>query len=143
MRSPFTSNYNLHMMFCDSHYSSIVQPHDLAITGWATIESKMGALIAQGELVHGTLINMAHQFRCHTKGRFIQWQQVERLLIFTNLMTRNQEFGLSTLHTRGQSLKAIAIYNAYMVVLFDQGDKLLKEVWVGHDWKPKPWSRGR
>ena len=25
---------------------------------------------------------------------------------------------------------------------FDQDDKLLKEVWVGHEWKPKLWLRG-
>ena len=26
---------------------------------------------------------------------------------------------------------------------FDQGDGLLKEVWVGHEWNPKLWLRGR
>jgi hypothetical protein len=28
-----------------------------------------------------------------------------------------------------------------MAILFNQGDGLLKEGWVGHDWKPKLWSR--
>jgi hypothetical protein len=28
-------------------------------------------------------------------------------------------------------------------LLFDKGDKLSKEVWVGWDWKPKLWSRDR
>jgi hypothetical protein len=27
-------------------------------------------------------------------------------------------------------------------VLFDQGNKCLKEIRVGHEWKPKVWSRG-
>ena len=27
-------------------------------------------------------------------------------------------------------------------MLFDQGDELLKEVWVEQEWKPKLWSRG-
>jgi hypothetical protein len=30
-----------------------------------------------------------------------------------------------------------------MARLFDQGDGLSKEVWVGQDWNPKLWSRGR
>jgi hypothetical protein len=42
---------------------------------------------------------------------------------------------LSTLYTRGQSPKVVALQNAYIVVLFDQGDGLSKEVWVGQDWK--------
>jgi hypothetical protein len=29
-----------------------------------------------------------------------------------------------------------------MALLFDQGDELSKEVWVGQEWKPKLWSRG-
>ena len=57
-------------------------------------------------------------------------------------IARNQEFGLSTLHTKGQS-QGLALQNAYMATLFDQGDGLLKEVWVGQEWKPKLWSRGR
>jgi len=40
-----------------------------------------------------------------------------------------EEFGLSTLHTRGQSIKAIALQNAYIVVLFYQSDGLSKEVY--------------
>jgi hypothetical protein len=34
---------------------------------------------------------------------------------------QNQEFALSTLHTKGQSPKAVALQNAYMATLFDQG----------------------
>jgi hypothetical protein len=38
---------------------------------------------------------------------------------FTNQIIRNQEFGLSTLHTRGgQSFKAIALQNAYIAIPF-------------------------
>jgi hypothetical protein len=48
--------------------------------------------------------------------------------ISTNQSARNHEFGLSTLHTRGQSPKAIALQNAYMAILFIQYDELLKEV---------------
>ena len=48
----------------------------------------------------------------------------------------------STLHTKGQSPKAIVLQNAYMTILFDQGNGLSKEVWVGQEWKPKMWSRG-
>jgi hypothetical protein len=33
------------------------------------------------------------------KGRFTVWPKVERPLISTNQIARNQEFGLSTLHT--------------------------------------------
>ena len=47
------------------------------------------------------------------------WLKVERPLIFTDLIARNQKVGLSTFHTRGQSPKAVALRNAYMVVLFD------------------------
>jgi hypothetical protein len=68
-----------------------------------------------------------------TKGRFTLWPKVERLSISTNKIARNQEFSLSTLHTRGQSPKAIALQNAYMAILSNQGDKLSKEVWVGHE----------
>ena len=60
----------------------------------------------------------------------------------TNQIARNEEFSLSTLHTRGQSPKAITLQNAYMAILFDQGDGLSKEVWVGQEWKSKLWSRG-
>jgi hypothetical protein len=68
----------------------------------------------------------------HTiKGNFTLWLKFERLLIFTNQIARNQEFILSTLHTRGQSSKVVAFQNAYMAILFDQDDGLSKEVWVG------------
>jgi hypothetical protein len=43
----------------------------------------------------------------------------------------NQGFSLSILHTRGQSSKVAALQNAYMAILFDQGDGLSKDVWVG------------
>ena len=48
-----------------------------------------------------------------------------------------------TLHTIGQSLKAVTLQIAYMIEFFDQGDGLWKEVWAGHHGKPKLWSRGR
>jgi hypothetical protein len=38
-------------------------------------------------------------------------------LISTNQIARNLEFGLSTLHTKGQSPKAVAILSAYMAIL--------------------------
>ena len=31
----------------------------------------------------------------------------------------------------------------FKLLLFDEGNKLSKEVWVGQEWKPKLWSRGR
>jgi hypothetical protein len=31
----------------------------------------------------------------------------------------------------------------HIVILFEEGDGLSKEVWVGREWKPKLWSRGR
>ncbi len=61
-----------------------------------------------------------------TKGRFTLWPKVERPLISTNQIARNHGFGLSTLHTRGQSPKAVALQNAYMATLFDQGEGLSK-----------------
>jgi hypothetical protein len=62
---------------------------------------------------------------------------------FHNQIARNQEFNLSILYTRGQSPKVVALQNVHMVVLFDQGNILSKEVWVRHAWKPKLRSRGR
>ena len=53
-----------------------------------------------------------------------------------------QEFNLLTLDTRGQSPKPAALQNAYVAILFNQGDGLPKEVWVCHEWEPKLWSRG-
>ena len=52
----------------------------------------------------------------------------QRPLICTNQMTRKHVFGLLTLHTRGQNPEAVVLQNAYMTILFDQGDKLSKEV---------------
>ena len=49
----------------------------------------------------------------------------------TNQSAWLQEFDLSILHATNQSSKAVALHNAYMVVLFDQGDELSKELWVG------------
>jgi hypothetical protein len=40
-----------------------------------------------------------HQPAAVFKGRFTLWPKVERPLISTNQIARNQEFGLSTLHT--------------------------------------------
>jgi hypothetical protein len=46
----------------------------------------------------------------HVLGRFTLWPKVERPSSSTNQIVRNQEFGLSTLHTiYGQSSKAVAI----------------------------------
>jgi hypothetical protein len=50
----------------------------------------------------------------HSLGRFTLWPKAERLSIPTNQIARNQEFSLSTLHTRGQSPKVVALQNAYM-----------------------------
>ena len=59
-------------------------------------------------------------------GRFTLWPKVERPSVSTNQIARNHGFGLSTLHTRGQSPKAVDLQNAYMATLFDQGDGLLR-----------------
>jgi hypothetical protein len=63
------------------------------------------------------------------QGCFTLWPKVKRPLIFTNQIARNQEFGLSTLHTRSQSPKVVALQNAYMAILFDEGDGLSKKGW--------------
>jgi hypothetical protein len=55
---------------------------------------------------------------------------------------KNQGVGLSTLHIRGQSPKVVALQNGHMTIFVYQGKKLSKEVWVGHERKPKLWSRG-
>jgi hypothetical protein len=61
----------------------------------------------------------------------------------TDQIARNQEFWpLDPSHWRPKSKgKVVALQNVYMVVLFDQGHKLSKEVWVNQEWKPKQWSR--
>jgi hypothetical protein len=41
------------------------------------------------------------------KGRFTLWPKVERPLISTNQIARNQEFGLSTLHTMVKVLRSL------------------------------------
>jgi hypothetical protein len=51
-----------------------------------------------------------------------------KLLVSTNHIARYQEFGLSTLHTKGQSPEAVALQNAYMAIFFYQGDGLSEEV---------------
>jgi hypothetical protein len=43
------------------------------------------------------------------KGCFTLWPKAKRPSISTNQIARNQEVGLSTLHTRGQSPKTITI----------------------------------
>jgi hypothetical protein len=55
--------------------------------------------------IHGmrrlaTKFNTSNTFK-EIKGPFTLWPKVERPLISTNHIARNQEFGLSTLHTRG------------------------------------------
>ena len=80
---------------------------------------------------------------CKTKGRFTLWPKVERPSISTNQISRNQEFGLSTLHTRGRSPKSVALFLPTWQHFFDQSDGLSKGVWVVQEWKPKVWSRGR
>jgi hypothetical protein len=49
------------------------------------------------------------EFKNLLKGRFTLWPKVERLSISTNPIARNQ------------SPKAVALQNAYMATLFDQG----------------------
>jgi hypothetical protein len=56
--------------------------------------------------------------------------------ISTNPSASNQQFGLSTLHTRGQSPKATALQNAYMAVFVDHGDGFSKEVWSDKNESP-------
>ena len=77
------------------------------------------------------------------KGRFTLWPKVERPSVSTNQISRNQEFGLSTLHTRGRSPKSVAFFLPTWQHFFDQSDGLSKGVWVVQEWKPKVWSRGR
>ena len=48
----------------------------------------------------------------------------------------------STLEAKVQRPQ-LALQNTCMAVFFHQGDGLLKDFWVGHEWKPKIWSRGR
>jgi hypothetical protein len=66
-----------------------------------------------------------------SKGHFTLWPKVERLSISTNQIAGNEEFGLSTLHSRGQSPEVAALRNTYMAILLDQGNELSKEVLVG------------
>jgi hypothetical protein len=73
------------------------------------------------------------------KGCFTLWQKVERLLISTNHVARHQEFGLSALHTKAKVQRP----TQFKIQLFDEGDELSKEVWVGQEWKLKLWSRCR
>ena len=74
---------------------------------------------------------------------FTLWPKFKRPSISTNQIARNQELGLSSLHIRGQSPKVIALWNAYMALLFDQCDGLSKGVWDIQEWKTKLWSRDR
>jgi hypothetical protein len=70
---------------------------------------------------------------------FTVWLKVERPSISTNHIARNQEFNFSTLHTKAKVQRPWQ----FNMELFEEGDGLLKEVWVGREWKPKLWSRGR
>ena len=71
------------------------------------------------------------------------WPKVERPSVSTTQIATNQDFGLSTLRTRGQSRKAVAIWNVYMAVHgMTKVTDSRKEVWVRWEWKPKLWSRG-
>ena len=65
------------------------------------------------------------------------WPKVERPSIPTNQIARNLDLGLSTQRTTSQSPKAATVQNAYTAILFEQGDRLSKKVWVGEEWKPK------
>ena len=47
--------------------------------------------------------------------------------VFINHIVRNQAFGLSTLHTKGQSPKPVVLQDAYMAIFFDQGVGFLKK----------------
>ena len=91
------------------------------------------------DLQYVTCINMylqngnPHQRALHSIA------EVERLSIFTNQRARNQEFGFSNLHTKAK----VPRLSQLKCLLFDKGDGLSKEDWVGQEWKPKPWSRGR
>jgi len=58
-------------------------------------------------------------------------------LIFSNPITRNLEFCLSTLYTKSQNPKAVTLQNDYVALLFDQNKGLSKEVWARQEWKPK------
>jgi len=44
------------------------------------------------------------------KGHFRLWSKVKRPSVSTNGIARNQEFGLSTLHTRDQSPTAVILH---------------------------------
>ena len=71
------------------------------------------------------------------------WPKVERPSVSTTQIATNQDFGLSTLRTRGQSQKAVAIWNVYMAVHgMTKVTDSRKEVWVRWEWKPELWSRG-
>jgi hypothetical protein len=59
-----------------------------------------------------------------TQGCFTLWPKVERPSISTNQIARNHEFSLLTFHI---GAKAVALQNAYMATLLDQGVSLSKE----------------
>ena len=78
------------------------------------------------------------------EGYVTLWLNIKKPSISTNQIARNQEFGMSTLHTKGQTPKAVVLQNAYMAFKKkNQGDGLSNEVWIGQEWKPRLWSRGR
>jgi hypothetical protein len=83
-----------------------------------------------------TLILMMRIDMNHCKGRFTLWPKVERPSISINRIARNQEFGLSTLHTQAKGRRNLKC------LLLQEGDGLSKEVSVRQEWRPKLWSRG-
>jgi hypothetical protein len=64
-----------------------------------------------------------------TKGRFTLRPKVERPSISTNEIARNQEFGLSTLHTMAKVQRP----PKFKILLLEENDRLSKKVWVGRE----------
>lgn len=58
------------------------------------------------------------------KSRSTLWLKVKRLSISIHHIVRNQEFGFSTLHTRHQSPKVVALKMLTWYIFFYQGDGL-------------------
>jgi hypothetical protein len=66
------------------------------------------------------------------EGRFTLWQKVEMPSISTNHIARNQEFGLSTLHTKAK----VQSPSQFNIISFWRSYKLSKELRVGWEWQP-------
>jgi hypothetical protein len=60
----------------------------------------------------------------------------QKIVDSTNHIARNQEFGLSTLHTKA---KVQRLSQFKMLTFFYEDEGLSKKVWVGREWKPKLW----